>query len=397
MVIPDFVNNYKNTCNFLKKVLKFICGLVIPDTWHDGSREYHIFNKTKEEKVMLFQINSMWQLLGWVLVFAGLVILNEIERRTKLGGYGIFVGVLAILTVYFIAIQISAANGGWGATNDTYVYMGGWFHYAKLYAAAFGCIGFMFLKYKQWIGKTDWFKVWPFVIVAINIMIAVASDFESAIKGAQAVNGWWYSIEDVWLNGGWWNWVNGIAGILNIFCMTGWWGIYSSKKQDDMLWPDMTIWFIVAYDIWNFTYTYNNLPTHTWYCGVALLLAPTFANALWNKGGWIQNRANTLAIWCMFAQVFPLFQVDGIFATLPVLYKYTGAKSGMELTHYTLEQMNAAGAYPVAQGVMAILAVVANVICISVIIKRAIEQKKNPYKNEIFAGTRDFEQAMDRA
>ena len=133
---------------------------------------------------MLFQINSMWQLLGWVLVFAGLVILNEIERRTKLGGYGIFVGVLAILTVYFIAIQISAANGGWGATNDTYVYMGGWFHYAKLYAAAFGCIGFMFLKYKQWIGKTNWFKVWPFVIVAINIMIAVASDFESAIKGA---------------------------------------------------------------------------------------------------------------------------------------------------------------------------------------------------------------------
>mgnify|MGYP000672231007 CR=1 FL=1 len=72
---------------------------------------------------MLFQINSMWQLLGWVLVFAGLVILNEIERRTKLGGYGIFVGVLAILTVYFIAIQISAANGGWGATNDTYVWL----------------------------------------------------------------------------------------------------------------------------------------------------------------------------------------------------------------------------------------------------------------------------------
>lgn len=63
--------------------------------------------------------------------------------------------------------------------------------------------------------------------------------------------------------------------------------------------------------------------------GVALLLAPTFANALWNKGGWIQNRANTLATWCMFAQVFPLFQVDGIFATLPVLYKYTGAATGM--------------------------------------------------------------------
>ena len=363
---------------------------------------------------MLFQINSMWQLLGWVLVFAGLVILNEIERRTKLGGYGIFVGVLAILTVYFIAIQISAANGGWGATNDTYVYMGGWFHYAKLYAAAFGCIGFMFLKYKQWIGKTNWFKVWPFVIVAINIMIAVASDFESAIKGAQAVNGWWYSIEDVWLNGGWWNWVNGIAGILNIFCMTGWWGIYSSKDKntEDMLWPDMTVWFIVAYDIWNFQYTYANLPTHTWYCGVALLLAPTFANALWNKGGWIQNRANTLAIWCMFAQVFPLFQLSKTFSVLPSVYGGAAAKgySALDLYDKAIAVYNSGvntsneviadrgiTANPTAQGVVSILALVANVICISVIIKRSIEQKKNPYKNDIWVGTRDYEQAMARA
>ena len=54
-------------------------------------------------------------------------------------------------------------------------------------------------------------------------------------------------------------------------------------------------------------------------------------------------------------------------------------------------------ANPTAQGVVSILALVANVICISVIIKRSIEQKKNPYKNEIFAGTRDFVQAMERA
>lgn len=66
------------------------------------------------------------------------------------------------------------------------------------------------------------------------------------------------------------------------------------------------IWvYVLAYDVWNFEYTYLNLPTHSWYCGLALLLAPTFAAALWNKGGWIQNRANTLALWCMFAQVFP--------------------------------------------------------------------------------------------
>ena len=91
--------------------------------------------------------------------------------------------------------------------------------------------------------------------------------------------------------------------------------------MSDMLWPDMTIWFIVAYDIWNFEYTYLNLPTHSWYCGVALLLAPTFANALWNKGAWIQNRANTLAIWCMWAQVVPGFQLSSKFAAaLPSVY-----------------------------------------------------------------------------
>ena len=350
---------------------------------------------------MLFQLygsTAMTQLLGWVLVFAGLVILNEIGRRTKIGGIVLFVIIPAVLTIYFITIQAGLFGGH---SNQTYEYMNGWFHYAKLYAADIGVVGFLMIKYKWGIGKKEWFKPWPFIIVAINILIAVVSDFESAIRAYQITGdfsgAWWASNEGVFLYGGWWNIVNGIAGLINIFCMTGWWGIYSSKKKDDMLWPDMTIWFIVAYDIWNFEYTYNNLPTHAWYCGLALLLAPTFANMFWNKGGWIQNRANTLALWCMFAQVFPLFQVDGIFSTLPVLYKYTGASTGMELSKLTLEQMNAAGAYPVAQGVMSILAVVANVICIAVIIKRAVEQKKNPYKNEIFAGTRDYDQAMDRA
>lgn len=339
---------------------------------------------------MLFQIygeGAIYQLLGCVLVFAGLVICNELARRSKFGGLLFFIIIPIALTIYFVAIQIGAAQGAsWALNNTTYRYMNGWFHYAKLYAATAGCIGFMMLKYKWSIGKTEWFKVFPFLIVAINILIAVCSDFESAIKGG--INGgWWFSNEGVWLYGGWWNWLNGIAGLINIFCMTGWWGIYSSKKQDDMLWPDMTIWFIVAYDIWNFTYTYNNLPTHTWYCGVALLLAPTFANALWNKGGWIQNRANTLALWCMFAQVFPLFQDNSRFSVIPRIY----ADGYMDKNvHPTL-------ADPTAQGIIAIAALAANVIVLGVIIKRSIEQKKNPYKNEIWKGTKDFELAMARA
>ena len=269
--------------------------------------------------------------------------------------------------------------------------MNSWFHYAKLYAATAGCIGFMMLKYKWTIGKTEWFKVFPFAIVAINILIAVVSDFETGIKGAMALaeygDRWFLSSENVWLYGGWWNWVNGIAGLINIFCMTGWWGIYSSKDKKDMLWPDMTWCFIIAYDLWNFEYTYNNLPTHAWYCGLALLLAPTFANALWNKGGWIQNRANTLALWCMFAQVFPLFQDASRFTTITSLYSDGFMDPSVRPT----------SADPTMQGVIAILALAANVICLAVIIKRSLEQKKNPYKNEIFTDQEDFKLAMARA
>ena len=344
---------------------------------------------------MLFQIygeRAMYQLLGWVLVFTCLILCNEIARRTKKGGIFFFLVLPGVLTAYFIAIYVCAGMGmEWALNNQTYLYMNGWFHYAKLYASTAGCIGFMMIKYKWSIGKTQWFKVFPFVIVAINILIAVASDFESAIKGAMAMaqygDRWWLSSENVWVYGGWWNWLNGIAGIINVFCMTGWWGIYISKKHDDMLWPDMIFLYIVAYDVWNFEYTYNNLPTHAWYCGMALLLAPTVAAALWNKGGWIQNRANTLATWCMFAQVFPLFQDNSIFTTLPVLYADGFMNPAVRPTLVN----------PVPQGVISILSIGINALVLAIIIKRSIQQKKNPYKTEIFTDTKDFRLAMERA
>ena len=55
------------------------------------------------------------------------------------------------------------------------------------------------LKYR-WgkIGKSHWFKCFPFVIVAINILIAVVSDFESAIRAWGTT---WVSSEGVTLYG----------------------------------------------------------------------------------------------------------------------------------------------------------------------------------------------------
>lgn len=323
---------------------------------------------------MLFQVygeNAMFQWLGWIMVFVGLIAANEIARRSKTGGIVCFLGIPAVLTAYFISIYVCAGMGmEWALNNPTYLHMGSWFHYAKLYAATAGCIGFMMLKY-GWgkLGRSEAFKVFPFAIVAINILIAVVSDFESAVR---AFGTTWVSSEGVVLMGGWHNVLNGIAGLINIFCMTGWWGIYRSKKGDDMLWPDMTWVYILAYDLWNFCYTYNCLPTHAWYCGLALLLAPTVANFFWNKGGWIQNRASTLAIWCMFAQVFPMFQDYSVFS---------------------VDSVN----NPSINLAVSIAALAVNIGAFGYIMYRAKKLGVNPYKHEVFKGTRDFEQAMSRA
>ena len=337
---------------------------------------------------MLFHVyggNGIYQWIAMLAVLAGLILLNEFARRTKFGGLMMFGIIPLALTVYFIVIAVCAGQGvEWAVNNQTHLYMNGWFHYAKLYAALAGCIGFMMIKYEWGIGKKQWFRAFPFVIVAINILIAVASDFESAINGWYS---WWLSSEDVWLYGGWHNVMNGIAGILNILCMTDWWKVYSSKDKKDMIWPDMIWVYIVVYDIWNFAYTYNCLPTHSWFCGVALLLAPTIAALIWNKGGWIQNRANTLTLWCMFAQVFPLFQDASRFSVIPALYSDGFMDAAVRPT----------SANPTMQGVIAVIALAANVICLAAIIKRAKQQKKNPYKNEIFTDQKDYKEAMARA
>jgi hypothetical protein len=322
---------------------------------------------------MLFDVygaNAGYQWIGWVLVFAALILANEFARRSKAGGILCFLALPGALTVYFIAIAIGAANGQeWALNNPTYTDMNSWFHYAKLYAATAGCIGFMVLKYK-WgsLGKSHWFKCFPFIIVAINILIAVVSDFESAVR---AFGTTWISTEGVLLYGGWHNVFNGIAGLLNIFVMTGWFGIYVSKKKQDMLWPDMTWVFIISYDIWNFCYTYNCLPTHSWYCGLALLLAPTVAGMIWNKGGWIQNRANTLALWCMFCQVVPFFANDSVCA---------------------VQSVN----NPDVNLVISLLALFANIAALGYVIYRSKKLGRNPYTNEIFVGTKDYDKAMSR-
>ena len=63
---------------------------------------------------------AVTQLLGWFLVFMGLILLNEIARRSKAGGIFCFIVVPAALTVYFAAIAIGVQNGAeWALNNPT--------------------------------------------------------------------------------------------------------------------------------------------------------------------------------------------------------------------------------------------------------------------------------------
>ena len=313
---------------------------------------------------MLFHVyggNGIYQWIAMLAVLAGLILLNEFARRTKFGGLMMFGIIPLALTVYFIVIAVCAGQGvEWAVNNQTHLYMNGWFHYAKLYAALAGCIGFMMIKYEWGIGKKQWFRAFPFVIVAINILIAVASDFESAINGWYS---WWLSSEDVWLYGGWHNVMNGIAGILNIR---------------------------------NFAYTYNCLPTHSWFCGVALLLAPTIAALIWNKGGWIMNRANTLAIWCMFAQIFPLFQETTADGTT----YYPWATVSRQYADGTVNGIVAGtsnNADPTAMTIVSALALIVNAIALGYIIYKSVKNKKNPYTNEVFTDFKYYKDALARA
>jgi hypothetical protein len=138
------------------------------------------------------------------------------------------------------------------------------------------------------------------------------------------------------------------------------------------------------------------------------------AALLWNRGGWIQNRANTLAIWCMFAQVFPLFQEtfkNGqqwySWATLPVLYPEGVA---------TIEKLYAAGGQAAADGIVgttvdpsvvaanpsmmlfiSALALVTNIAALCWIVAISRKRHINPYKEDVFVEQKYYKDAMARA
>ena len=307
---------------------------------------------------------SAWGM--WFLILAGLFGLNELSRRGRNAGFIAFVVLPVILTVLWFTVL----------RDKTYT---DWFHLAKVYSSTAGCIGFWLIRHlkgknrktgEEWrLSDKKWALAFPPVILAINILEACVRDFQ---VGLQYAGGGITADEGVFVLGGIWNHMNGIAGILNIIAITGWFGIVIRRetkkdKSRDMLWPDMLWFWIISYDIWNFTYTYNCLPHHAWYCGFALLLAPTLCAFTLGKGAWLQHRAQTLALWCMFAQTFPSFQDDSMFAVtstyIPGIYMFWG-----------------------------ILALASNIVLVGYMIYKIVKTKRNPYKEELYTDLSQYKE-----
>jgi len=246
--------------------------------------------------MFFFESIPWYSVLAGVGVTLALILLNEISRRSKWAAGFCFL-VLPILLTIFV----------WPTTAAEGTTVGSWFAWVKAYSALAGCLGFMALRYIKGAVNNKYLLFFPAFILGFNIFEAVMREFQTS--GFNGMH------DGMMIIGGQWNILNAIAGILNIVTICGWAGIYISKdKYQDMVWPDMLWFWIIAYDLWNFAYVYNCVPDHSFYSGLCLLLSCTIPAFFIKKGAWLQHRAHTLGFWMMFVMTFPAFVDTTMFA-----------------------------------------------------------------------------------
>jgi hypothetical protein len=287
----------------------------------------------------------------WFAVVAGLMIVNEFARMNKWVSLALFVALPIVLP--FTVWKITAGAGS---------SVGDWFHWAKVYSALAGCLGFLALRSFKGLSTNKYALLFPPIILSINILEAVVRDFQ-----VYSIHG---LVDGILTIGGPWNIMNGIAGLINIITITGWMGIIIGKdKKKDMLWPDQLWFWIIAYDLWNFAYVYNCVSDHAFYAGAALLVSCTIPAFFIKKGAWLQHRAQTLAIWMMFVMTVPSFVDTSIFAV----------KSSHNIA---------------ALWVVSGLALASNVAVLVYEIIKISQTKRNPLKEEIYTDLAAYKQVV---
>lgn len=305
---------------------------------------------------MFFQGFTWQNILIFLAVVVCLILLNEITRRNKW-----------VSLAFYILLPICLGIFVWPKTairgNDD------WFPLVKTISSLVGVIGFMAIRYIPKLYEKKWPLIFPFAILSINIFEAILRDFEvyASYNGQSYMN----PVDGLMMQGGPWNIINGIAGIILIITITGWLGIRVSKnKSKDMVWADQLWFWILAYDFWNMAYCYNCISTRSIYAGLALLIACTFAEFVLKRGVWLQHRAQTLALWAMFSITFsnyaksPLFGITSSYNTVSLL-------------------------------VLSIIALVANVGVLGYEIYKIIRTKRNPITKDLYIDTKSYKKNMN--
>lgn len=291
--------------------------------------------------MFLFDSIPWYSWAAWFVVLGALIGLNELTRRSKVGGLLFFVALPIILTIF---VWPNTATGSTGT----------WFHWVKVYSALAGCLGFMLIRYSPKVAAKRAALIFPPAILAINIMEACIRDFQVGAMNADGI------VDGVYMLSGPWNWMNGIAGLINLITICGWFGIFISRgKSKDMIWPDMLWFWVIAYDLWNFAYVYNCVGDHSFYAGAALLISCTIPAFLIKKGAWLQHRAHTLALWMMFTMAVPSFVTTS---------KFSVAASGD----------------PAALFTVSLIALSANIAVLIYQLYTVVKYRLNPLRDELY-------------
>jgi len=288
--------------------------------------------------VFLFEGVTEITVFCWFILLVSLAFLNEIARRSMWASIGLFIILPIFLTLFIWPITI---------VEDSSV--GSWFHLVKVYSALFLSVGFMAMKYIKGFIDIKFVRIFPAFILSINIIEAVVRELQ--VSSFAGIN------DGMYMLGGPWNYLNAIAGIFNMLIICGWVGIYISKKHKDLIWPDMLWLYIIGYNCWNFSFIYNTIPQHAFYC-IALALASIIPAFTWGKGAWLQHRAYTVSLYLMFIMTFPnLVDVDFV-----VNSSYN----------------------PAVMWTLSILSFAVNASIFVYQLRRIINRRLNPFKDEIF-------------
>ncbi len=301
---------------------------------------------------MFFFANYTWQnvLIG-LAVLVGLILVNDITRRSKWLSIAVYIVLPLVLT--FTVWPKTAVRGN-----------GDWFPVVKTYSALVGVVGFMAIRYIKGASTKKWLLLFPFLILSINIAEAVYRDFEVffAYRGEAVMN----SVDGLFMQGGIWNVLNAIAGIVLILTLSGVFGIkVANTKSKDMIWPDQLWFWIIAYDLWNISYCYNCISTRSMYAGLLLLLSCTLSEFFLKKGAWLQHRAQTLALWAMFSITFSSYAKSPFFS-ITSSYK------------------------PAALIVISILSIGSNIAVLVYEIMHIVKTKRNPVTEDLYSDLKSY-------